>query len=236
MKSNEFLMELKRLNIVTFTVSEASALLKKNQAYTSLYLHRLSKSGSIYCILRGVYAVSGSDIWAVASSLYNPSYVTAIGALYLHGLADQMPSRITVFNSRKSHIFNIKTPDGMYEIRFVKTSASRIFGYVSEQGVIVAEPEKAIIDMLYIPDLAPVHYVTDALSNLLGKNGQEHVNKLVEYALLMGSERLLKRLGYVLDTMGYDIHDRIRDKINKRYEPFHKQAGRRIRKWFITVD
>ena len=100
--------------------------------------------------------------------------------------------------------------------------------------VFIAEKEKAIVDSLYLPEYCPVDETYAALEADLD------LNKLISYALKMNSIVLLKRLGYLLDLRGIDIHNQVRKKLNIRYDLLNPAFGRKgykkSIKWKLIIN
>ena len=96
----------------------------------------------------------------------------------------------------------------------------------------MADPEKAIIDSLYVSKL-----ISEAFSAM--KTKEFDVEKLVEYGYKMKSKVLIKRLGYLLELSGIDVHDKFRKFINERYDllnPNLPKKENRSEKWRLMIN
>jgi predicted transcriptional regulator of viral defense system len=120
-------------------------------------LSRWCKSGRVYQLRRGVYALAPPfqkvvpHPFLVANWLVHSSYVSLHSALAHHGL---IPEAVLVTTSvSTSRPAGWDTPLGRFEYRHVKTDL--LFGFEltdlgSEQAAFVATPEKALLDLVYL--------------------------------------------------------------------------------------
>jgi predicted transcriptional regulator of viral defense system len=82
----------------------------------------------------------------IANALYTPSYLSFESALSRHGLLSQIPASLTFATTRKSRRMTLSTT----EIEYRKVKTSLFFGYTAGNGLLIAEPEKALLDALYM--------------------------------------------------------------------------------------
>jgi predicted transcriptional regulator of viral defense system len=111
-------------------------------------LHRLAASGTLERVRRGYYRVAArpADEAALANVLYRPSYLSFESALARHGILSQIPYTMTFATTRRSKRMTI----GGREAEFRQIKKELFFGYKLESGLYVAEPEKALLDELYM--------------------------------------------------------------------------------------
>jgi len=111
-------------------------------------LHRLTVSGILERVRRGYYRVSTrpADEAALANVLYRPSYLSFESALARHGILSQIPYTMTFATTRRSKRMTI----GGREAEFRQVKKDLFFGYKLEGGLYIAEPEKALLDELYM--------------------------------------------------------------------------------------
>jgi predicted transcriptional regulator of viral defense system len=65
------------------------------------------------------------------------------------------------------------------------------------------------------------------------------IEKLLDYALKMDSIVTLKRVGYLLELNGIDVYEKIKKRINKRYDllnPLLPPTGENDRKWMLKLN
>jgi predicted transcriptional regulator of viral defense system len=120
----------------------------KNRASLHVTLHRLTGYGVLERLRRGVYRLSlrPHDAAHMANLLYTPSYLSFESALSRHGILSQIPYTMTFATPRRSKKMRL----GEVMIEFRQLRADLFFGYVLEQGLYLAEPEKALLDELYL--------------------------------------------------------------------------------------
>jgi predicted transcriptional regulator of viral defense system len=173
----------------------------------SRLVHQLSEKDWLERITQRRYLLipqrADSTFWSehplvVASNIVKPSFVTAGAALNFHGLLDQVFFHIVVA-TRTRH-----SPVDFQGITysFVEVSEDRFFGY-SEVGkgpqpIVVAHPERALVDILdRLPFLSDVQ---DPVSPFYLAAEDIDLDRLVEYALRLGSHAAIRRLGYLLES------------------------------------
>jgi predicted transcriptional regulator of viral defense system len=124
-------------------------------------LARLTSQKVLQKLERDKYLLVGG--WAhdfrIANFLYEPSYVSLEAALNFHGVLSQFPYEIASMTPRKPVT---KTVDEK-TFRYARIKKSLFWGYEPVQGFLIAQPEKALLDLLYLTSkgLAIVH--TDEL-------------------------------------------------------------------------
>ena len=129
---------------------------------------RMTKSGELFPLTRGIYETDGSVSGELlASAIYGPSYLSFDYALSYYGLTPEAVYTFTcaTFGKKKKKIYENKF--GRYSYRDVPSAVYPLGVRVMENGgytVQMASPEKALCDKLWT--LAPVHSMKE-LSALL---------------------------------------------------------------------
>ncbi len=109
---------------------------------------RLLKAGILIKIERNKYLLRDVEIndFTLANFIYQPSYVSFESALNFYGILSQFPYDISSATTKKTarKIFQDKA--------FVYTQIKKdlFWGYEKKQGFIIALPEKALLDQLYL--------------------------------------------------------------------------------------
>jgi predicted transcriptional regulator of viral defense system len=192
MKANEFVNEMRRLGLGAFRSVDAVKLLEGSNAYANLFLHRLARRHQIENISRGIYALKGVSKLEIANLLEPRGYVSNLAALFRYGLINQDPLVVDIISSRRSFSKEISYDKSVINIKAIKISRKRFFGFRKEKGYVgyflIAEPEKAILDTLYLYKKGLASYCKEAFENGSGMVLEE---RLVKYARRMGSEALL---------------------------------------------
>ena len=111
-------------------------------------LRRLELKGYVRRLGKRLYANTffPPTLEEVAMVLGRPCYVSFESGLERHGLLSQMPLLLTCASTVESG--SKETPFG--EILFHRLKPSLFFGYTASDGVLWAEPEKALLDFIYI--------------------------------------------------------------------------------------
>jgi len=233
MNSRDFLKQISQLRKPVLTTNDLAKITGYGKNYLKVYLFRLKQKNLIIEVERGKYVIP-QHAFITASNLVFPSYVSFFSAFSYYQLTTQMPTVIYVVASISKKSIRLDN----YNLLFVKFPVSKIFGYHKEKfmgkEVFIAEKEKAIVDSLYLPEYCPVDETYAALEADLD------LNKLISYALKMNSIVLLKRLGYLLDLRGIDIHNQVRKKLNIRYDLLNPAFGRKgykkSIKWKLIIN
>ena len=117
---------------------------------SSLYalIRRLIKADIIEKLERGKYQLTDKPIndFELAQFLYNPSYISFETALNLYGILSQFPYEITSATIKKSKEKRIHTKS----FRYVRLKKNLFWGYERRENYLIAHPEKALLDQIYI--------------------------------------------------------------------------------------
>ncbi len=120
-------------------------------------LSRWAKKGVLTTLRKGMYAfppaetASGPEILYIANRLYEPSYISLEYALSLYELIPEYVPVVTSVTTRKTMSF--KNTLGNFSYQHVVPRAFRGFRQEKQdhgRQVFVAEPEKAVLDFLYL--------------------------------------------------------------------------------------
>lgn len=117
-------------------------------------LSRWKKNGWLVSLRRGLYELvfpeqrAISDMY-LANRIYAPSYVSLETALSRHSMIPEVSMAVMSVTSKATRRF--KNPHGLFIYRSVQPRAFCGYRVESHDGleVLVAEPEKALVDWLY---------------------------------------------------------------------------------------
>lgn len=130
-------------------------VLKTENNFDRKQLVQWQKKGYIRKIINRWYCFPGmpaneETLFFIANKIYSPSYVSFESALSWHGLIPEGVYTITSASSLKTNEF--KTSIGTFSYRHLKPEL--MFGYelisANNFQAKIAEPEKAILDFLYL--------------------------------------------------------------------------------------
>jgi predicted transcriptional regulator of viral defense system len=143
----------------TLPMFRGSLLLVGDQSAADVrrQLSRWTAAGKVVQLRRNVYVLASPwrkvepHHFLVANELHRPSYVSLESALAYHGLIpEHVPVTTSVTTARP---VTVDTPLGRHLYRHV--GADAFFGYeriplLTEQDALVATPEKALLDLVYL--------------------------------------------------------------------------------------
>jgi len=153
MRKQSLFIFIKRLNQPVFTTHQLSAISKKSPSTVIQGLRILEREGLIVRIYRGIWAISERYIspYEIIPLLFplSSTYLSFISALHLYGIIEQIPQQITLASI--SHTRFISTKVGMFSVHHISPEFFCGFDWYKKEGkFLVAEPEKALIDCLYL--------------------------------------------------------------------------------------
>ena len=143
------LQRLQAAKRTVFTANDLRLLLGvRNDSSFHTALHRLVGRGVLQRLGKGLFIIAGSpvDPFALANHLRRPSYVSLESALNLHGLLIQSPRVITSVTTGRG----CRLHSGGYEFVYRHLTARLWFGFEQNGTFLVASPEKAFLDWLYL--------------------------------------------------------------------------------------
>jgi len=137
-----------------FTTRQIAALRGGSLSATSQALARMEQRGLVKKVTRGVWCIPDDPRFSPYSlvpllSGGHRAYVSLISALHLHGLIEQIPA--IVFAVTTGHTRVRKTSVGSYSYHRIHPQFFAGFDwYGKRQDFLVATPEKALVDSLYL--------------------------------------------------------------------------------------
>lgn len=144
-----------------FGVADLEKLLGQRRPGLYVTLHRLVRYGVLARLGRGLYQVTlkAPDLARVANALVYPSYLSFESALARHGILSQVPLALTFATPQRSRRLTLAGT----LVEFHRLKPDVCFGYATTDGVYVAEPEKALLDQLYLVSRGRARLAVDAL-------------------------------------------------------------------------
>lgn len=147
-KDIALVQELLSLHKPYFSPADLEKVMGQRRPALYVTLNRLVKYGVLNHIGRGVYQVAlrAADLPAIANQLVYPSYLSFESALSRYGVLSQVPYSLTFATPLKSRRLTL----GDTTVEYHQLKRDLFFGYRLEGGLYVAEPEKALLDQLYL--------------------------------------------------------------------------------------
>jgi len=145
------LKKIKAVRKSYFTVSDLEKLfgLKRKSLYVAL--SRLLAQGWLKRLRKGIYQLSDvpSDVERIANQLYRPSYLSFESAMSRYGILSQIPFAVSFATPRRSKRVSVEGT----EVEFRQIKKELFKGFHLKEGLFIAEPEKALMDQLYLTSL-----------------------------------------------------------------------------------
>jgi len=130
-----------------FSMQQLSNLIGKPKQVCTVYASRLVKKGLAVRLLKGKISFE-KDEFIIASQLIEPSYISLGSALLFHGITKQIQKSIECVTAKNSLRFK------KIGVVYHKIPGSLFFGFKKhlkgKSYVMIAEPEKALLDGLYL--------------------------------------------------------------------------------------
>jgi len=120
----------------------------KKEAALFLVVKKLIKTGILIKIEKNKYLLEGAKTsdFALANFLYQSSYVSFESALNFYGILSQFPYEISSATARRT----VKKEFQDKVFTYTRIKKDLFWGYEKKQGFIIALPEKALADQLYL--------------------------------------------------------------------------------------
>jgi len=189
MSTLQLIKRLRELNIKFIDPTILASILgtgNKNSIYKTI--NRLFKNGVIRKIYKGKFVLEDSDVndFEIANYIVNPSYISLESALSFYGILPQFPYSITSITVDRSK--NIDK----YE--YTTISKKLFWGYQKNKNFLIATPEKALADYLY---LASKKLRTQDISEWdLSVINKDNFKEICSKITFEPFKKLIKKLGF----------------------------------------
>ena len=143
--------ELKRRNIKLFTPLEFQRIFKVSYNNSKSFINRNAKKGLLIKLKNGLYALCSVSVpkFLIANKLYSPSYISFETALSYYHIIPEIV--YTIFSATPKASREFESQESLFLFHKIKKEV--FFGYVPKKVdnivVLIAEPEKALLDYLY---------------------------------------------------------------------------------------
>lgn len=99
-------------------------------------------------LVKGKYILSNSNIsdFEKAGMILSPSYVSLESALTFYGILPQFTYSVTSVTTQKARKYQI----GGKEYEYAKIQKAFFSDYIKKDNFLIATPEKALIDLIYL--------------------------------------------------------------------------------------
>lgn len=253
-QSNALLSYFNELDKNCFTFSEAKiALPYSGEGAIKQLLSDMSKRGLLMRLKKGLYYVIPyeqaaetfmPDWHLIAENLVNDAdhYIGYYSALQIHNLITQPSLKEQIVVSKQIRPSLIKIKDVPFQ--FIYHNENHFFGSKkiwidSFNKVICSDLEKTFIDCLFKPDYSGG--IVEIARALFVSKDKIKFDKLLEYSEKFKSQAVLKRLGFLLETL--EIETEIIKKLQKVKTKSYvlldtelPKTGKMISRWSIQQN
>lgn len=143
--------ELLKRNLRVFTPCEFGRLFRATPDQTKYFLEQSAKNGLLLRLKRGLFALQDPlpSEEEIANLLYRPSYISFEYALAFYHILPEMVYTVTCATTKPTRTFTVG--DKSFSYLTIKKEAFAGYGPMQRQGrtILVAEPEKALVDYFY---------------------------------------------------------------------------------------
>jgi len=175
--------------------------------FNRVQLDRWERKGHLRKIKQGFYSFINQPpaelfLFFTANKIYSPSYISLEKALKFYGLIPEEIIQITSLSTKKTTHF--ATSIGDFSYRHIKPSL--FWGYkmikYDKHNVLMAEPEKAILDYLYLnPHLKIRDDFIEMRINTTSFKEYIDIDKFHTYLKAFKNKALSRRANIFLDTI-----------------------------------
>lgn len=135
--------EFRGRGVKVLHTSSLEAVTGMHEKSLTVALTRLEETGLIRRVARGWICIQPCEIWEMVKIVFPSSYISLEWALHYHEILDQEIHVVTLVWLGKPRL--AKTRHYIFELHRVKPQL--YFGYDDKM---IAEPEKALLDTLYL--------------------------------------------------------------------------------------
>ncbi|MEA2053572.1 MAG: type IV toxin-antitoxin system AbiEi family antitoxin [Candidatus Thermoplasmatota archaeon] len=228
-----------------FVLGDVVEVLDCSYENAKVIVERLAKKKWIVRIIKGKYLIvpliagikgEYTEHEFIIASLFEPCYIAYWTALNYYGFTEQVPNKIFVAIRKRTNDREILGT----KFKFVYISEKKFFGFndisISNVSVRISDKEKTIVDCLDKPKYCGgIEEITKAI--FFAKE-EIDFGKLTNYAIKIGNNAVIKRLGFILDFLGVNSKN-LKNKISDSYsilDPTKVKTGKYDSKWKVLVN
>ncbi|MBI2151671.1 hypothetical protein HYU21_03040 [Candidatus Woesearchaeota archaeon] len=225
------LEELKKNNLLVFKIKDLCLLLSLSKTKAYNLIKALKKKEAIKKTVKSYFTLREANEFLIGQTLNFPSYLSFWSALNYYGFSDQNPQKIFFATTKytKSNTF----------FQYITLAKNKFFGYKAIGEITIAEKEKAFLDSLLFPKYAGgIKEIKKALQSGLSELDKQ---KLFQYAFKIKNKVILRRLGFLLEELGYTkdlgkLHQKIGSIGYELLDPTLNRKNNFNKKWLLDVN
>ncbi|MFA5763228.1 MAG: hypothetical protein WC915_00260 [archaeon] len=172
------------LEKLVLSKKEFSNIIGKSLSTTRVYVHRMKKK-NLLKVIRGKLIFTENE-FVIASQLIEPSYISLHSSLYLNNKIMQVPKKIECVNTKNTILENTFEYYKIHPKLFFAFKKIRLSG----SWAFVAEPEKALIDGIYLKRISE-ELVLELLP-VMRKNVLKDILLRIKKSNVKGTKRVIK--------------------------------------------
>ncbi len=221
--------ELKNNGLVVFRIRDLCLLLNIDRVKAYNLIKALKEKNAIKKAGKSFFALRDTNEFVIGVALNYPSYVSFWSALNYYGLSDQTPRKIFLATTRYSKEIN--------NFKYVTLSRKRFFGYTKIGDIVIADKEKAIIDSLLFPKYSGG--IREVMISIKTGLNDLNISKLISYAIKINNRIVIKRLGFILESLNYKKVKKLLRYLGKGYELLDPSLNRKNnfnKRWLLDVN
>jgi len=140
--------QLNKIKKSYFSFADLRKITQLNDASLQVAISRLIKAGEIIGLTKGYYCLNKAEVnWQkMALEIYEPSYLSFEWALSQYDILSQKTYALTLATTKRAK--QVEAGDIIISYHHIK--AGLFFGYELRDGYLIAEPEKAFLDLAYL--------------------------------------------------------------------------------------
>jgi predicted transcriptional regulator of viral defense system len=210
-----------------FRIDDIISELGCSYGYAKVLANNLRKKKWTIILRRGVYLISPLSAgvkshyteheFTVASSLVTPYYIAYWSALNFHVFTEQTPFTVFVVTTRRAK--NVEVLGIRYN--FVTLSKRKFFGFVQTavdtHRINISDREKTLADSLDHPEYCGG--IVEVAKCLWNAKNKVLIEKIVSDAEKMGNTAIIKRLGYLLESLNINVDEKIMSRMREVISP-----------------
>jgi hypothetical protein len=183
-----------------FSLSDLEILTKKSKKNLSVQLNRLTKAEILKRPVRGWYEnpFNPPSLEEITMVLRPPSYLSMEYALYKHDIISQQIHILTLVTTKLPYTYKTKS----HILEYHQLKKTLFWGFEKHDNVHIANPEKALLDFIYLRSLPPRSISTEQLYSFIDSMYLEELDipTLQQYITYFGP-RTKDYIAYILSAV-----------------------------------
>ena len=176
--------------------------------FSQIQLNRWKEKGYLTNVKQGYYCLSEIEanrnlLFYISNRIYFPSYISLEMALAYYNLIPEEVFQITSVCTKKT--MEYQTAIGNFIYQHIKPSiyfGYKLTEYDREHSIIIAEPEKALLDYFYLnPQISSYEDFIETRINQDEFDNQINLNNFKKYLKNFGNKSLAKRMEVFMDVI-----------------------------------